>query len=233
MNQFTTIRPTLPWSWIVDESTMKTGLIVFAREPLPGAVKTRLAASLGDKAAAELYETMLRDVLKGVRQLSGIDTVVFWACEEESLPLLEEQYRCCSRRQSNGNLGQRMSRAFEKMFADGCELCCIIGSDAPDLPLSYILEAYRLLATPQTDVVFGPSRDGGYYLIGMRQVWPKLFTDISWGSSAVLNQSLGAAQDSGSGLLVSLLPVWQDIDTLEDLQAFQERNRVKGSEDIT
>ena len=61
---------------------MKAGLVVFAREPIPGAVKTRLAASIGDRAAAELYETMLRDVLKIGRQLSDVETVVFWACED-------------------------------------------------------------------------------------------------------------------------------------------------------
>ena len=206
---------------------MKAGLIVFAREPLPGAVKTRLAASLGDQAAAELYETMLRDVLKGVRPLSDVDTVVYWACEEESLPRLAERYRCRSRRQSSGDLGQRMRVAFEEMFADGCGLCCIIGSDAPDLPPPYIQEAYQLLATPQTDVVLGPCRDGGYYLLGMRQVWPGLFTGISWSSADVLEQSLAAALDSG--LTASLLPEWQDIDTVEDLQAFQERNRLTES----
>ena len=206
---------------------MKNGLIIFAREPIPGAVKTRLAAEIGDHAAAELYETMLQDVLKTSRQLSGVETVVFWDCEEESLPLLAERYRCCARRQSPGDLGQRMQAAFEEMFANGCGICCIIGSDAPDLPLSYIQEAYRLLATQQTDVVFGPSRDGGYYLLGLRQVWPQLFADIPWSSADVLEQSLAAALDSG--LTVAQLPEWQDIDTLEDLKAFQERNRLTES----
>jgi len=202
---------------------MKQGLIVFAREPLPGKVKTRLAASLGETAAAELYETMLRDVLQGGRQLDDVDAVVYWACEEESLPRLAEKYRCRSRRQSPGDLGQRMEGAFGEMFADGCELCCIIGSDAPDLPLPYMLEAYRSLASLKSEVVLGPCRDGGYYLLGMRQVWPELFSDIPWGSAAVLDRSLAASEDSG--LTVSLLPAWQDIDTLEDLQAYRERTR--------
>jgi hypothetical protein len=209
---------------------MKAGLIVFAREPLPGAVKTRLAASIGDRAAAELYETMLQDVLKGVRQLNSADTVVYWDCEEESLPLLSERYRCRSRCQNPGDLGQRMRGAFEEMFANGSDVCCIIGSDAPDLPLSYIQEACRLLEAQRTEVVLGPSRDGGYYLLGMRQVRPELFTDIPWGSASVLDQSLAAARDSG--LTVALLPVWQDIDTLEDLQAFRERSRVTSREAI-
>jgi glycosyltransferase A (GT-A) superfamily protein (DUF2064 family) len=116
-----------------------------------------------------------------------------------------------------------MQAAFEEMFKDGCELCCIIGSDAPDLPYSYILEACQLLTAQQADVVLGPSKDGGYYLLGMRQIWPQLFTNIPWSSSDVLEQSLAAARDAG--LSTALLPEWQDIDTVEDLIEFQERNR--------
>lgn len=202
---------------------MKNGLIVFAREPLPGAVKTRLAASIGDHAAATLYETMLWDVLATARQMDNVETVVYWECAEKSLPLLAERYRCSSRRQSPGDLGQRMRSAFEGMFAGSCERCCIIGSDAPDLPRSYIQEAYQQLSVQQNDIVLGPSRDGGYYLLGLKQVWPQLFTGISWSSAVVLEQSLVAARDSG--LTAALLPEWQDIDTVDDLQAFQERNR--------
>ncbi len=209
---------------ISENIDMTRGLIIFAREPLPGMVKTRLAAALGDLAAAELYETMLQDVLKTARQLSDIETVVFWDCEEESLLRLADRYRCCSRHQRSGDLGARMQAAFEVMFANGCEHCCIIGSDAPDLPLSYIQEAYRMLEVRQTDVVFGPCIDGGYYLLGMRQVWPQLFTGMTWSCADVLEQSLAAARDSA--LTAALLPEWQDIDTLNDLSAFQERNRL-------
>lgn len=204
---------------------MKKGLIIFAREPLPGKVKTRLAASIGDQVAADLYETMLEDVLKTVHQLDDVAPAVYWACEEGSLPRLSEKYRCSSRLQGAGDLGQRMRGAFEEMFAKGCDLCCVIGSDAPDLPLSYIEEAYRILGADKSDVVFGPSKDGGYYLLGLRQVWPQLFVNIPWSSADVLEQSLEAARHSG--LSTTLLPEWQDIDTVEDLQAFQERNRGK------
>ncbi|MFZ4859344.1 MAG: TIGR04282 family arsenosugar biosynthesis glycosyltransferase [Desulfuromonadaceae bacterium] len=202
---------------------MKKGLIVFAREPLPGKVKTRLAASLGVQLATDIYENMLREVLKTTRQLSDIETIVFWACREESLPILAQRYQCTSRSQKQGDLGQRMEAAFEEMFADGCESCCIIGSDAPDLPIAYILEAYRFLEMQCPEAVFGPSRDGGYYLLGLRQVWPELFAKISWSSSDVLEQSLTAAH--ASRLSISLLPEWQDIDTVEDLRDFQERNK--------
>ena len=210
---------------------MTKGLIVFAREPVPGKVKTRLASSIGDLAASKQYEDMLQNVLKTTRQLSDVETVIFWDCEVESLPLLAEKYLCCSLFQSPGNLGQRMQAAFEKMFSSGFELCCIIGSDAPDLPHSYIMEAFDLLEMQQADAVFGPSMDGGYYLLGVRQVWPQLFAHIPWSSVDVLHQSLAAACDSG--LTTTLLPVWQDIDTLEDLHAFQERNRLTPTMETT
>lgn len=158
---------------------MNRGLIIFAREPIPGMVKTRLAAEIGVPAATELYETMLRDVLKTAGELKGVESVVFWSCEEESLPLLADRYRCCTRRQGAGELGERMQAAFEELFADGFDLCCIIGSDAPDLPLAYIQDAYRLLATEQPDVVLGPCRDGGYYLLGIRQVCAAAFCEHS------------------------------------------------------
>jgi rSAM/selenodomain-associated transferase 1 len=209
---------------------MKKGLIVFAREPLPGTVKTRLAASIGNHAAAELYESMLRDVLKSARQLRDVDTVVYWDCEEESLPVLAERYECNARRQSQGSLGQRMQTALEEMFATSCDVCCIVGSDAPDLPISFIQDAYELLAESQWDLVFGPSRDGGYYLLGQREVWPQLFTNIPWSSADVLEKSLAAARVSG--LTAALLPEWQDIDTLEDLRAFQKRNQLTEYLDI-
>lgn len=204
---------------------MKQGLIIFAREPLPGKVKSRLAASIGGNAAAAAFETMLLDVLTTARQLDTVETVVFWACEEASLQHLADKYRCNSRLQNSGNLGLRMQKAFEEMFADGYDICCIIGSDAPDLPLLYIQEAYRILATMLTDAVFGPSRDGGYYLLGMRQLCTQFFADISWSTSSVLEQSLAAASDSG--LTTALLPEWQDIDTVEDLHAYRDRNRDK------
>lgn len=210
---------------------MKNGLIVFAREPIPGAVKTRLAASIGDQSAAALYETMLQDVLKTARQMDGVETVVYWACAEKSLPPLAEKYRCSSRLQSQGSLGQRMQSAFEEMFADGCKRGCIIGSDAPDLPPSYILKAYQLLSMQHVDVVLGPSKDGGYYLLGMKQVWPQLFADIPWSSACVLERSLAAARHSG--LTAALLPEWQDIDTVDDLLAFQERKKLARSLETT
>jgi len=196
-------------------------LIIFAREPLPGRVKTRLAADVGDRVAAELYEAMLQDVLEISRGLTGIESVVFWDCATGSLPLLADRFGCQSRTQADGDLGQRMQAAFEEMFAAGFTSCCIIGSDAPDLPPAWIERAFEILESGQGDVVFGPSSDGGYYLLGLKQLQPRLFRDIAWSSPLVLRQSLAAAQAVGAA--TQLLPIWHDIDTLQDLDSFLMR----------
>ncbi len=200
---------------------MKKGLIVFAREPVPGRVKTRLAAAVGDISAAGLYEAMLQDVLNASRELSEVETVVFWSCEEESLPLLARRYGFRSRKQSDGDLGSRMQSAFAEMFVSGYDVCCIIGSDAPDLPLAYIRGAFVCLAAKQADAVLGPSSDGGYYLLGMSRLLPQFFVNIEWSSPQVLRQSLAAAEKEEYRTV--LLPVWHDIDTLEDLEMYQAR----------
>lgn len=198
------------------------GLIIFAREPLPGQVKTRLAADIGDEAAAELYEAMLLDVLEISHGLTGIESVVFWDCQEESLPQLADRFGCRSLKQADGDLGQRMQAAFAEMFSAGFESCCIIGSDAPDLPPSCIVRAFEILESGQSDVVFGPSSDGGYYLLGLKQILPRLFRDIAWSTPAVLQQSLAAAQSAETS--TALLPVWHDIDTRQDLDSFLMRS---------
>lgn len=197
-------------------------LIIFAREPLPGKAKTRLAAAIGDSAAAELYEAMLRDVLAISRKLTDVESVVFWDCEESSLPRLAESFRCRSRRQAGGDLGRRMQAAFTEMFDNGFEHCCIIGSDIPDLPPAYIQQAFDLLAAEKSDAVFGPSDDGGYYLLGLRRMIPQLFTKIDWSTPLALRQSLEAAREAGA--TTAQLPIWHDIDTQEDLNSFMQRS---------
>jgi len=200
---------------------MKKGLIVFAREAIPGRVKTRLATAVGDLAAAELYEAMLQDVLNASRQLSEVETVVFWNCEAESLPLLARRYGFRSKKQSDGDLGFRMQAAFAAMFSSGYDACCIIGSDAPDLPAAYIRDAFDYLTANQADAVLGPSSDGGYYLLGMSRLLPQFFVNIDWSSPQVLRQSLAAAEKEECRTV--LLPGWHDIDTLEDLEKYQTR----------
>lgn len=193
---------------------MNKGLIIFAREPVPGRVKTRLAASIGDLAAAELYAAMLGDVLENAAKLEGVKTMAFWATDGDPTPAPLAPHME-SFVQSGANLGDRMAAALETAFSNGVEACCIIGSDSPDLPVEYIRQTFDHLEQDEADVVFGPAEDGGYYLLGLRRNWPWFFRDIPWSTTAVLKSSLKRAEELG--LRTTLLPAWYDLDELKDL----------------
>jgi rSAM/selenodomain-associated transferase 1 len=194
---------------------MNKGLIVFAREPVPGRVKTRLARQVGAQAAAALYAEMLADTVALAAALEDVRPVVFWALETPEAPC-PDMPAMASAPQRGACLGARMADAFRRTFADGSDVCCIIGSDSPDLPQDYVRQAFRMLEQDRADVVFGPSDDGGYYLLGMRRFQPGLFREIAWGGPEVLETSLMRARELE--LRVELLPAWYDIDTAEDLR---------------
>uniref|UniRef100_UPI0026367E0D TIGR04282 family arsenosugar biosynthesis glycosyltransferase n=1 Tax=Geobacter sp. TaxID=46610 RepID=UPI0026367E0D len=113
-------------------------------------------------------------------------------------------------------LGERMAGAFRRAFDRGCRRVAIIGTDSPDLPLAFIGWAYELLADPAVDAVFGPSEDGGYYLLALKRFHPALFAGIPWSTDKVLELSLARAAEAG--LATALLPPWYDVDTADDLR---------------
>ena len=197
---------------------MNKSLLIFAREPLPGRVKTRLAQVIGDQSATDLYSAMLEDTLEQAGRLDSVQPFLFWALKNWEMPFLQDHPHLAMYAQQGNDLGERMAGAFEQAFSNNSNPCCIIGSDSPDLPSNYILQAFALLEDDETDVVFGPAEDGGYYLIGLRENCPGLFNGIPWSTSQVLAKNL--AQAKLLGLRTSLLPVWYDIDTFDDLRRF-------------
>jgi hypothetical protein len=201
---------------------MTKGLIIFAREPRAGTVKTRLARDLGShRAATDLYAAMLADVLASAATLDDTRQLLFWAMKSGAIPAFSSLPRLEMFEQQGRDLGERMANAFGRAFAGGCETCCIIGSDSPDLPPDYIRQAFGLLEGDEAEAVFGPAEDGGYYLLGLRRVPQGLFDEIAWSTPEVLRTSLERARLCG--LRTALLPPWRDIDTNEDLDAFLER----------
>ena len=201
---------------------MTKGLIIFAREPRPGTVKTRLARDLrSHRAATGLYTAMLADVLASAATLADIRPLLFWALKSGAAPPFSPLPRLETFEQQGRDLGERMANAFDRAFACGCETCCIIGSDSPDLPQDYIRQAFAILEREEAEAVFGPAEDGGYYLLGLRHVPQRLFEEIPWSSPEVLQRSLERARLCG--LRTALLPQWRDIDTMKDLEAFLER----------
>lgn len=193
---------------------MNRALIIFAREPVPGQAKTRMGQSIGNQAAADLYAAMLRDVLNTVANLPEMTPMIFWADTEFPKNMGDLENGFTSYLQAGNDLGERMACAFDTAFSLGFEHCCIIGSDAPDLPPEYILQAFELLENNSVDVVFGPATDGGYYLAGMNKTYLQLFDGIPWSSRETLDKS--CAKATALGISYALLPEWHDIDTLED-----------------
>ena len=190
---------------------MKRALAIFAKTPLPGMVKTRLTPPLSLEEGADLYRCMLLDTVDRVRSLP-VDTFIFYDGDESffrmsapGVPLV---------RQHPEGLGGRLEKAFAALGSLGYGARVVIGTDAPDLPLAFIEEGFRLLEAG-SDVVFGPAEDGGYYLVALGGAHGDLFRDIPWSTPHVLDRSLERARESG--LASALLPCWYDVDSYEDL----------------
>jgi len=194
-------------------------LIIFAKEPLPGQVKTRLCPPLSPQAAARLYGQFLEDVLEEMADLPQLPIAVAYT-PEAARPFFQKLVSPDTHlvAQAGADLGDRLRQAFAWGFAQGAATVLIRNSDSPDLPGSLVLEAQEVLAGGRAQAVLGPCPDGGYYLVGLKTPQPRLFQDINWSSSTVLADTL--AQAGRLGLTAHLLPSWLDIDTIADLQAF-------------
>jgi len=198
---------------------MDKALLIFAKQPLPGKVKTRLSPPFSLQEAADIYCCMLSDTLAKVADLPGTEKFLFFEPASGAADFFRKAFpgiRIFS--QEGDELGERLKKAFEAVFALGFKSVAAIGTDSPDLPLSHLVESFRLLEGGGADVVFGPAADGGYYLVALGDFCPGLFHDIPWSTNRVLEKSMEAA--AFSGLQVATLPVWHDMDTFDDLKRF-------------
>jgi hypothetical protein len=202
-------------------------LILFARFPEPGRVKTRLIPALGAEGAAALHRRLvlrtLRTALAGSRAAEAELEVRFTGGDENALHHWLGDGVIC-RPQCDGDLGRRMAGAFDDSFREGARATVIIGSDCPELTADVLVSAFDKLL--QASVVFGPARDGGYYLIGLTQPVPQLFRDIHWSTETVLTESIFNSREAGFEpvLLASL----SDLDVPGDLHAW---NQITAAED--
>jgi rSAM/selenodomain-associated transferase 1 len=190
-------------------------LIIFLKAPQVGAVKTRLAAALGAPAATAAYRRMVETLLTGLHRLENVE---LRHTPDDAVRELVDWQRPGWRmaRQGSGDLGTRLQRAFQESFGAGRQRVVIIGSDCPYVRAADIEEAWNALA--MVDVVIGPARDGGYWLIGLRSEQPDLFTDIPWSTDDVLAQTLQRCQ--AQALAVTELRELVDIDTVEQWREF-------------
>lgn len=198
-------------------------LLFFVRNPEKGAVKTRLASDLGEEITRNLYRNFILDMLTTFQ--SNRFPLSICVHPEDALgdvkKVLGEDHRYLPQR--GKDLGGRMDYCFRQAFSHGFERVVAIGSDIPDLPAEIIGEAFASLEV--VDSVVGPSLDGGYYLIGFHRTrfLPEVFSGIQWGTDRVFGQTTDLLKKHA--LSVHFLPRWRDLDTLEDLKEFLEKNR--------
>lgn len=192
-------------------------LVVFARYPTPGKVKTRLAAGIGAEAAARLYEAFVRDL---ARRFSSVPYAVRWSVAPPDEGFARrfgiDPGKC--RAQVGADLGARMLDAFSSHLEGKQDRCVIIGSDTPHLPRARIDEALARLST--ADVVLGPAADGGYYLIAMNRPHD-VFSGVTWSVASVREETRLRAE--ALGLAVSELDTDFDVDQPSDLARLRRR----------
>jgi hypothetical protein len=196
--------------------------LVFVKYPLRGAVKTRLARTIGQETAVEVYRCLVADTLTLARE-AGFRPWVFFHPGAARRAMIEWLGPDLAYEPQRGrDLGERMYGAFQRAFRECCR-AVLVGSDTPDLPPALVQEAFHSLEGH--DAVLGPAFDGGYYLIGLTptSLLPALFQGLAWGSALVLERTRQLVEEKG--LSFHLLPPWGDIDEYEDLMSLLDRHR--------
>lgn len=208
------------WTWL---RRSRNVLIVFVKEPRPGAVKTRLLPALDPQSAAELYRALAEEEIRQTAPRAGEYARLFFfhappgSAEAMSSWLPGETFLP----QRDGDLGARMSAAFDETFRRGARRAAVIGTDVPWVHRGLVAEAFSALDAH--DVVLGPTSDGGYYLLALARPQPALFQGIAWSTASVLTSTMDCA--AALGLRVRLLPELPDIDTWDDVRAHWPRLR--------
>lgn len=192
-------------------------LVIMAKHPVAGTVKTRLAKSLGEPTAARLADAFLQDLLAGLHGRADRHVLATWPADQAATTYFE---RISAGRfelwpQPPGTLGDRLAEVTaEHLGLSGSERVVVIGSDAPTLPIETVDAAF--VALEVTDVVVAPAADGGYVLIGQRREVPGLYEGIDWSTPRVWEQTHEQLLAGGASFVE--LPGWYDIDTLDDLR---------------
>ncbi len=195
----------------------KKALIIFAKYPREGEVKTRLAKAMGEKFAVSFYKACAENTFKECEKIIPINVSVylFYADrKDEKLISNWASNRFLYKEQNGETLGERMENAFSQVFHDEAGSAIIIGTDLPDISYPLIAEAFEALEKHQ--VVIGPSSDGGYYLLGMNELYSSLFSGIKWSTGSVLKSTIEIIKNKN--LSAKILKELTDIDEHKDLK---------------
>jgi len=194
---------------------MILALIVFAKEPVPGTVKTRLRSCFSDEGLVRLYKAFVKDTLAIVNETRRTRKILAFSSMEAPHFLRSVSNGFELIKQKGRTLGDRMHNAFLYDARENkSKKTVIVGTDSPTLPPRMIEKAFRALS--RKDVVLGPSVDGGYYLIGMKEPCAGIFKGICWGSASVFKKTLDNA--TALGKTTALLDEWYDVDDRDGLQ---------------
>lgn len=186
-------------------------IIVFAKNPKKGFVKTRLAKAIGDDAAFNVYLKLLDITESESLKVANCDIHVYFTSHlDDSRWKGKQQYI-----QSGNDLGERMEAAFQEAFNQGYKNVIGIGTDLPDLNAELMSDGLNSLK--ESDTVFGPSLDGGYYLLGMNQMINQIFDNKPWSTESLLNETKSELEKLDYSIVT--LPTLNDIDTIDDLKA--------------
>jgi len=211
-----------------DQNSSRDRLIIFGRYPVPGRTKTRLIPVLGPAGAADLQRRLTENILETVRRFARPREIGVEICFEGDSKQKMRRWLGSGEilsRQVSGNLGERMQAAFLDAFQRGAHRVVLLGTDIPKIRTDHLEQAFDALA--KNDLVIGPSKDGGYWLIGLNHP-VGLFGGIKWSTDAVFGQTLALAKEQG--LRVKTLTPLTDIDTAEDLK--QELPGWKGIKNV-
>ena len=188
----------------------KSALIVFTRNPELGKCKTRLAATIGDQSALDVYRFLLDHTVK-ITTLLSADVYVYYSEKIKDVDIWDTSiFR--KKQQQGHDLGDKMQNAFTDVFNMGYQRAIIIGSDMYDISTQDLEDAF--LTLEKNNFVVGPAQDGGYYLLGMKQLKTSLFKNKKWGTSTVLSDTL----QNLTLEKVSILPEKNDVDYFEDIK---------------
>ncbi|WP_321530004.1 TIGR04282 family arsenosugar biosynthesis glycosyltransferase [uncultured Desulfuromonas sp.] len=192
-------------------------LLVFAKQPLPGQVKTRLTPDLTPCQAATLYAFSLRQTITALSRDKDYDVVICYSGEHN---YFAERYpQCRLICQGQGDLGQRLKRMFRQAIQCGWQRVCVVGTDSPDLPRERVRQAFETLG--DHDFVLVPAEDGGYVLAGASDYYPSVFEQIDWSSERVLEQT--RSRLISCQLRYRMLQSWEDIDDVNSLRRYVQR----------
>lgn len=198
-------------------------LAIMAKAPRPGKVKTRLSPPLTPLQAAAINTCFLRDTTTNIAGLTAempcAGVISYTPIGDEHLfeGLLPAGYSLVPQR--GGDFGERLLTTAQDLFQCGFGSVCLIDSDSPTLPTEAFAMAVDALQRPGERIVLGPSQDGGYYLIGMKQAHAAPFENISWSTALVLEETIAAIQKIGVELIT--LPLWYDVDDAESLSVLR------------